>query len=268
MATNSNFIIKNGLTVGTNNVIAANGMWVGANTNLVGATGVAGPTGPTGPQGATGAGSTGATGTITAWTKITANTALTANAQYIADTTGGAFTVTLPGSPVVGTIEIISDGGAWGNNNLTVARNGNTIEGQTEDLILNISSSLVYLIYDGTTWNLVSTAGPAGATGPAGPTGPTGATGAGATGATGPTGPGGPAGPSGPTGPTGATGAFSGTTSSQIITTNTTASTSNGTGSIIAAGGLGVSGNVYADTVYSGGQEVVGTSLAFAIALG
>ena len=53
MATNNNFIIKNGLTVGSNTVIAANGMWVGANTNLVGATG---------PQGATGLGATGATG--------------------------------------------------------------------------------------------------------------------------------------------------------------------------------------------------------------
>ena len=269
MATNSNFIIKNGLTVGANNVIAANGMWVGANTNLVGATGISGPTGPTGPQGSTGpTGPTGATGIITAWTRVTANTALTANAQYIADTSGGPFTVTLPATPSLGTIEVISDGAAWGNNNLTVARNGSTIEGQAQDLILNISTSLVYLIYDGTTWNLTSTAGPQGATGPTGPTGPTGATGAGSTGATGSTGPGGPAGPSGPTGPTGATGAFSGTTAAQIITTNTTASTSNITGSIIGAGGLGVSGNVYADAVYSGGQVVIGTALAFSIALG
>ena len=43
MATNSNFVVKNGLTVGTTNVIAANGVWVGANTNLIG---------PQGPNGA------------------------------------------------------------------------------------------------------------------------------------------------------------------------------------------------------------------------
>ena len=51
MATSANFVIKNGLTVGTTNVIAANGRWIGVTTNLQGATG---PTGPTGPQGATG----------------------------------------------------------------------------------------------------------------------------------------------------------------------------------------------------------------------
>jgi hypothetical protein len=33
MATNSNFVVKNGLTVGTSNVIAANGVWIGAATN-------------------------------------------------------------------------------------------------------------------------------------------------------------------------------------------------------------------------------------------
>ena len=64
-----NFVIKNGLTVGTTPVIAANGMWIGANTGLAGPTGSVGATGPTGPTGATGAtgpigptGLTGATG--------------------------------------------------------------------------------------------------------------------------------------------------------------------------------------------------------------
>ena len=74
MANNSNFVVKNGLTVGTTNVINSSGAWTGPNSGLVGATGVLGPTGPTGPtggQGATGVlgptgptGPTGATGTL------------------------------------------------------------------------------------------------------------------------------------------------------------------------------------------------------------
>ena len=219
MATNSNFIIKNGLTVGTNNVIAANGAWVGANTNLVGATGTTGPTGSTGPTGATGPtgpnGSTGATGSATPWIRITTTATATANAQYIADTTGGAFTLTLPASPVTGTIVVVTDGGNWGTNNLTIGRNGSTIESIADNLILNISQSLVYLIYDGSTWQMASTAGPQGATGSTGPTGPQGSTGpagpTGLTGTTGSTGPTGPTGITGPTGPTGATG-FTGST--------------------------------------------------------
>ena len=69
MATNSNFVVKGGLTIGTTNVIAANGVWIGATTNLIGPQGVQGSTGaqgsagPTGPQGVQGStGSAGPTG--------------------------------------------------------------------------------------------------------------------------------------------------------------------------------------------------------------
>ncbi len=75
MASNQDFIVKNGLTIGSSQVIAANGRWVGANTGLFGpqgpqgaqgaqgTQGAQGPAGPTGPQGAQGAqGSAGPTG--------------------------------------------------------------------------------------------------------------------------------------------------------------------------------------------------------------
>jgi len=66
MASNHDFIIKNGLTVGSSQVIAANGQWVGVSTGLIGPTGPAGPAGPQGAQGPTGAqgpaGPTGAQG--------------------------------------------------------------------------------------------------------------------------------------------------------------------------------------------------------------
>jgi hypothetical protein len=66
---NHNFIVKNGLTVGTTSVIDSSGAWVGANTGLIGPQGPQGATGPAGsmgPQGAAGpqgpAGSNGAVG--------------------------------------------------------------------------------------------------------------------------------------------------------------------------------------------------------------
>ena len=155
--------------------------------SVIAGSGISGATGPTGP-----------TGSPAPWVRITTTTTAGANTQYIADTSGGAFTLTLPASPVVGTQVIVTDGGNWGTNNLTVARNGSTIEGIADNVALNISQSLVYFTYDGTTWQVVSSAGPQGATGPTG--------GQGATGITGPTGPTGPTGATGSTGPTGATG--------------------------------------------------------------
>jgi hypothetical protein len=136
--------------------------------------------------GATGA--TGATGAPAPWTRVTTTYTATTNQQIIADTTGGSFTITLPSSPSAGNVVRITDGGNWANNNLTVARNGSTIEGGTDDLLVNLRGVTVELIYDGTTWHVTATAGGVGATGPTGPTGATGATGAtGSTGASGAT---------------------------------------------------------------------------------
>jgi hypothetical protein len=140
--------------------------------SVIAGSGISGATGPTGP-----------TGSPAPWVKITTTTTAAANTQYIADTSGGAFTLTLPATPVVGTQVIVTDGGNWGTNNLTIARNGSTIEGVADNVALNISQSLVYFTYDGTTWQVVSSAGPQGATGPTGATGTAGS--AGATGATG-----------------------------------------------------------------------------------
>lgn len=71
MAANKpNFIIKNGLTVGGTNVIAANGAWIGASSGLIG------PQGPTGAQGTQGtAGVDGPTGIVSSAT-APANTSI------------------------------------------------------------------------------------------------------------------------------------------------------------------------------------------------
>lgn len=195
---NQNFVVKNGLTVGNTAVINSSGAWIGSPANLVGATGPTGATGATGPSGATGA--------AAPWTRVTSTYTATSNQQIIADTSTGAFTITLPGTPATGNVVRITDGYDWSANNLTLDRNGSTIETASENLVIDIKGVTVELIYDGGTWQVTATVGGVGATGPTGPTGPAGATGSGATGLTGPTGPTGNTGATGLTGPTGATG--------------------------------------------------------------
>lgn len=76
------------------------------------------------------------------------------------DTSGGAFTVTLPATPAVGDQVIVVDSaGSWATNNLTVGRNGSTIEGSASDLVCDISGVSVQLIYNGTTWDVFAQVG-------------------------------------------------------------------------------------------------------------
>jgi hypothetical protein len=102
-----------------------------------------------------------------AWTKITANTTATTKKQYVTDTTAGTFIVTLPASPAAGDYVYFMDAGNWAVNNLTVARNGSTIEASTTDLVLDVRGLMVQLIFDGTTWQVMSNIGPQGPIGPA-----------------------------------------------------------------------------------------------------
>lgn len=76
--------------------------------------------------------------------------------NIIADTSAGSFTITLPASPTAGQYVTIYDNAGWGINNLTIARNGSTIEGVADDLILDVSSIKVELIYNGSTWQIYS----------------------------------------------------------------------------------------------------------------
>lgn len=78
----------------------------------------------------------------------------------LADTSGGAFTVTLPASPSLGDQVIIADsGGAFGTNACTAGRNGSTIEGAASDLNLNIDGVSVQFVYSGTTWEVYAQVG-------------------------------------------------------------------------------------------------------------
>jgi len=145
-------------------------------------------TGPTGPTGAA----------MNGWMIKTSAYNQVNRDQLLANTSGGAFTITLEPSPNAGDTVMFCDyAGTWPTNNLTIAANGNKIQSDADNLICNVTSTFT-LVYTNSTigWEVLATAGPTGPTGPAnGPTGPTGPTGSsgGATGATGPTGAAGPA---------------------------------------------------------------------------
>ena len=83
---------------------------------------------------------TGVTGTLSAnnggslsWQSVqTGNFTAVAGNAYPVNTTSGAVTVTLPASPTAGNIVQLTDyAGTWGTNNVTVAPNGNKINGFT-----------------------------------------------------------------------------------------------------------------------------------------
>jgi hypothetical protein len=83
----------------------------------------------------------------------------------LADTSGGAFTVTLPATPATGAQVVVADSGAnWGTNNLTVGRNGSTIGGLAENLICDITGASVQFVYDGSTWEVYAQIGGNGGT--------------------------------------------------------------------------------------------------------
>ena len=109
-----------------------------------------------------------AAGGITYTTTKTANYTAVANDGVLTNTTGGAFTVTLPASPANGTQVIIADAaGTWGTNNLTVGRNGLNIADLAEDLVLDIMGVSVQFIYNSSgtpTWEVFSQVGGGGAT--------------------------------------------------------------------------------------------------------
>jgi hypothetical protein len=91
------------------------------------------------------------------WIRKTANYTAVASDKIIADTTSGTFTITLPASPTTGMSVELIDGNDWSSTNLTVARNGSTIEGLSEDLVINIKGASVTLVYDSSTWEVFAT---------------------------------------------------------------------------------------------------------------
>ena len=97
----------------------------------------------------------------------TANYTAVNNDGVQTNTTGGAFTVTLPTTPAVGNIVIVIDSlGVWGTNNLTIGRAGENIAGLAQDLVCDINGATVTLVYTGASygWNVAAQVGGNGGT--------------------------------------------------------------------------------------------------------
>jgi hypothetical protein len=78
----------------------------------------------------------------------------------LTNTSGGAFTITLPATPSTGAQVVVADAGnAWGTNNLTIGRNGSTIGNLAENLVCDITGASIQLVYDGTTWEVYAQIG-------------------------------------------------------------------------------------------------------------
>jgi predicted RNA-binding protein with TRAM domain len=71
--------------------------------------------------------------------------------RLLADTTAAAFTITLPGAPNVGDapIRIADAEGTFAINNLTINRNGNSIDGNAGNLICDVAGMTADLIWVG-----------------------------------------------------------------------------------------------------------------------
>ena len=80
---------------------------------------------------------------------------------YFCNTSGGAFTATLPASPSAGDIVGFKDyAQTWNSNNVTVGRNGSNIEGTAGDATLDAKAQAVTFVYVDSTkgWLLVNEA--------------------------------------------------------------------------------------------------------------
>lgn len=79
---------------------------------------------------------------------ITSNTTAVPSAGYLCNTTGAAFTVTLPAVPAEGDIIAFADAaGTFDTKNLTIGRNALNIMGLAEDMIISTKYAAFQLIY-------------------------------------------------------------------------------------------------------------------------
>ena len=83
-----------------------------------------------------------------AWTTKTANYTMADGDNIFADTSGGAFTLTLPASPTIGMqVKIIDAEGTAGTNNITVGRNSQPIMGSAADMTISTNSAGIGLVF-------------------------------------------------------------------------------------------------------------------------
>ena len=86
------------------------------------------------------------------WSNKTGAFNAAASNGYFVDTTSGAITATLPATPsVADIIRFIDVSGTFDTNNLTIARNGKKIQGDTSDMTVDVERAALGLIFSGDT---------------------------------------------------------------------------------------------------------------------
>ena len=91
---------------------------------------------------------TDAAGGITWLAVVTSATTMAAGNGYFVNTTGSAFSMTLPASGTLGDeVHIIDYAGTFDTNNCTVARNSHKIVGATSDLVVATERAAFKLVY-------------------------------------------------------------------------------------------------------------------------
>jgi cell wall assembly regulator SMI1 len=84
------------------------------------------------------------------WRAITSAETVQTGAQILANTNGGAFTITLPASPSAGDeVSFIDQGYDFNTNALTIGRNGSNIANSAADLVVNTQGADFGLVYSG-----------------------------------------------------------------------------------------------------------------------
>ena len=84
------------------------------------------------------------------WRAISSAETIQAGAQILANTNGGAVTITLPASPATGdTVNFVDQGYDFNTNALTVGRNASNIANAAADLVVNTQGAAFGLVYSG-----------------------------------------------------------------------------------------------------------------------
>jgi len=84
----------------------------------------------------------------TKWTERTSSVSVESNTKNIIDCSGGSITVTFPASPVFGDeIRIIDGTGNAASNNIVINRNGNKIQGASDNFTIDVNRAAVGFVY-------------------------------------------------------------------------------------------------------------------------
>lgn len=86
------------------------------------------------------------------WVAINANTNAVSTNWYAVSTSAGAVTLTLPATPSTSAYVYVMDSDAsFSSHNLTIARNGQTIDGSASNLVLSTNGAFRGLVFSGAT---------------------------------------------------------------------------------------------------------------------